>query len=260
MDNVVYGQKLTAEHGLSLYIEMDQRRILFDTGQSGRFMENAEVLGIDLSAVDTVVLSHGHYDHTGGLEAFCRMNDKANIYVKEGFFAPKYKNKTRFIGTPYNPGLFDSRIRVVKENIELFQDFFLISVIPLKNTWDTHFQNFFIQSDAGFSEDTFSDEQFIAYKSGDKINIISACSHRGISNMIDSAIAYFDLPVGLVLGGFHIKDSSADFIGKLSGKLLEYKIGRIGACHCTGIDPYSVLKNAFKTNVFYYSTGNEIEI
>ena len=81
IDNLVYDSKLTAEHGFSLYLEKDNKKIVFDTGQTGRFIDNAKILGINIGDVDAVVLSHGHYDHTGGLLEFVKYNKKAFKYV-----------------------------------------------------------------------------------------------------------------------------------------------------------------------------------
>lgn len=98
IENVVNNGNLLAEHGLSLYITTNNRKILFDTGQSGLFIQNAEKLGIDIADVDILVLSHGHYDHTGGLQAFLEINYKATVLAKKDIFFPKYSGKTRYIG------------------------------------------------------------------------------------------------------------------------------------------------------------------
>ncbi len=259
LDNVVYGNRLCAEHGLSFYIESDENKVLFDTGQSDNFIKNAQILGIDISKVDSLILSHGHYDHTGGLEAFCRINHKAMIYAKEGLFVSKYKNKTDFIGTKYNNSLFDNRIRIVKKKIELYPNFFIMPIINIENTWDTHFNEFFIKPDKIFLEDNFEDEQFIVFVNNNKMNIISGCSHRGISNIIQSAVEIFQLPINFVLGGFHLKDADNDLTCRLIHELLKYDIERIGVCHCTGIEKYPEIKEVFKNKAFYSFTGNVID-
>ncbi len=260
IENTVFSKNLTAEHGLSLLIEMDGKKILFDTGQDGNFIKNAENLGIDMSQVDRVIISHGHYDHAGGLEPFCRINQKASIYIKEGFFTPKYKNKEEFIGIKNDKALFSHRIRFVKDVTEIYPGFFVIPNIDIKNVWDTHFTNMFIKDSSGFLEDTFTDEQFIVIIRDKKMNIISGCSHRGISNIIQSARTVFQIPIDLVLGGFHLKDADNDLTGKLISELLKYNIGKIGVCHCTGIEKYAIMKESLKDKVFYNFTGNTIEI
>ena len=90
VENTTSNQKLNVEHGLSLYIETDKHHILFDAGDSNLFLENAKKLNIDLSLVDIFILSHGHHDHGGGLNAFLEINDKANIYVQHHAFSPHF--------------------------------------------------------------------------------------------------------------------------------------------------------------------------
>ena len=97
-ENTSVSDNFGAEHGLSLYIETDKHNILFDMGQTALFSENAEKLGIDLSMVDIAVLSHGHYDHGGGLKKFLSINDKAPVYINRYAFEPHYNGKEKYIG------------------------------------------------------------------------------------------------------------------------------------------------------------------
>ncbi len=241
-------------------IESDGKKILFDTGQGGYLIKNAQNLGIDLSQVESVIISHGHYDHAGGLETFCRINRKAPLYIKEGFFVPKYKNKEEFIGIKNDMALFGHRTRFVKDNTEIGPGIFVIPKIDIKNAWDTHFTNMFIKDSNGFLEDTFTDELFIVIISDNKMNIISGSSHRGISNIILSAMAVFQIPINLVLGGFHTKDADNNLTIGLISELLKYNIDKIGVCHCTGIEKYAIMKESLKSKVFYNFTGNMFEI
>lgn len=98
LENTTCREDLHPEHGLSLYIETDRRRILFDMGQSSAFAENAVKMGVDLSAVDTAILSHGHYDHGGGIGQFLRCNDRAPVYISRYAFEPHYNASGKYIG------------------------------------------------------------------------------------------------------------------------------------------------------------------
>lgn len=109
LDNLVYKQGLKAEHGLSFLLEIEDKRILFDTGQSDLFLHNATKLGILPETIDAVILSHGHYDHTGGLYPFLRENTKAKVYAKEAIFTPKFHGRERFIGCTKDDSILRNR-------------------------------------------------------------------------------------------------------------------------------------------------------
>ncbi|HQJ05764.1 MAG TPA: MBL fold metallo-hydrolase [Spirochaetota bacterium] len=262
IDNVVYGKNLFGEHGFSLLIETDELKILFDTGRSGIFADNAKTLGIDISEIDALVISHGHYDHTGGIEEFVKRNDKASIYIKREALFKKYKSKKEYIGIPFDVSKIKKRLVFIKENAEIAKGFFIIPDIKIYNNFDTHFKNMYILNEENeFIEDNFLDEQFLVIKNGGKINIVSGCSHRGITNIVKTAGAEFNLPIDYALGGYHLSGEDDATTDKVIDALKEFDITHIGASHCTGIDKYLSLKNKIvKSNVFYNWTGNTIQL
>jgi len=257
VENVVYNTQLSAEHGLSLYIEYGGHRILFDTGQGNRFLKNAGVLGIDISLVDALVLSHGHYDHAGGLETFCSANKNAKIYIKDGFFEPKFNKDRKFIGIHYSESLFPDRLITVKSQTEIFPGLYIMTDIPIANAWDTHFEDLYVQGEHGLELDQFSDEQFLVLKENGTISIITGCAHRGISNIVRAAKSAFDLSVRLVLGGFHLSKSSDDMADRLNQELSTFDIEKLGCCHCTGVEKYARMKSFFGERAFYNYTGTD---
>lgn len=297
VENVVYKSGLSAEHGLSLYIEHGGHRILFDTGQSDRFLRNAEALGIDIASVEALVISHGHYDHAGGLEAFCRANSSAKIYVKEGFFDPKYNKDEKFIGIPYQRALFEGRLQKANSAREIFPGVHILTEIPLVHEWDTHFTNLFVRRGGDLELDQFSDEQFLVFAEGEALVVISGCSHRGITNILSAAAEAFPFgaargevagpAVGktaseagtdfvstrldktearrrplfkLVLGGFHLSGADVATADRMIHTLDEFNIERLGCCHCTGVEHYARIKATFGERAFYGWTGTELEL
>jgi 7,8-dihydropterin-6-yl-methyl-4-(beta-D-ribofuranosyl)aminobenzene 5'-phosphate synthase len=260
IENLVYKQDMHAEHGLSLYIEADNKKILFDTGQSDSFLLNAQKLGVNIADIDILVLSHGHYDHTGGLYPFFKKNSKAVVYAKRGILTPKYHGRDRFIGTYINHILLNNRIIYLDSVTEIDHNIFVMTDINIYNAIDTHFKGLSKEIDRQLVPDDFTDELFLAIKKEDNINIITACSHRGITNICKTATNYFKLPVGLILGGFHTKDSTDEQYAFIMNyfKQLEPKI--VGVCHCTGVEQFARMHNDCKTPVFYNFTGNIVNL
>ena len=260
IENLAYQQGLVAEHGLSIYIETKTSRILFDTGQSGLFLQNAQKLGIAIEDIDSLVLSHGHYDHTGGLYPFLEKNSKAKVYAKSSIFTPKYSGRTRFIGTPENPELLNNRMVYVDSITEIAENIFIMPDISISDSNGTHFEGMYQKIENEFTPDEFADELFLVLRQNDQINIATACSHRGITNICTEATEHFKLPVGLVLGGFHTKNCTPEQYEMLIDNFRQLKPKSIGVCHCTGIERFAELRKDLESDVFYNFTGNEIVI
>ncbi len=260
VENLVYQAGLIAEHGLSLLIEISQKKILFDTGQGNALVNNARYLRVDLSDVDDVVISHGHYDHVGGLEAFLEINSKAKIYIKREALADKLKTPQKDIGMKFSSENLKERIFLVQEPVEIEKDVFIMPDIPIRNRADTGFTGFVTDTGNGLIPDEFEDEQYLTLMHDKKISVFSGCSHRGISNILLAAKDHFDLPVQSVLGGFHLKDCPEEQYRTVVNALKQVSPGLIGVCHCTGIDKYCELRRDCGNNVFYNFCGNRIEL
>jgi Metal-dependent hydrolases of the beta-lactamase superfamily II len=260
VENLTYKSGLLAEHGLSLYIETANKKILFDTGQSDVFARNAQALGIDLTEVDAVVISHGHYDHAGGLNAFLRLNKKATVYLKREALASKYHGTSRYIGIELEGLLAEGRIAFVDELLELDQGLFIVPQTPLLNAADTHFKGFHVKVNDRFTEDTFEDELFLAADTADGVSVISSCSHRGITNMVEAAKSIFKKEVKAVVGGFHLLGCSPEQLEETVSYFEQLAPRSLGICHCTGIDRYGEFVQRLGDVVFYNSAGTSIEL
>jgi 7,8-dihydropterin-6-yl-methyl-4-(beta-D-ribofuranosyl)aminobenzene 5'-phosphate synthase len=260
IENLVYKQGLFAEHGLAIYIETKDCKILFDTGQTGLFLQNARTLGIHIEEIDFLVLSHGHYDHTGGLYAFLEKNGKAKVYAKTEIFTPKYSELTRFIGTPKNQELLKDRITHIKEITEIAENIFIFPEIQINHVLDTHYNGLNIIKDGKLIQDEFDDELFLGIKRNEEINIVTACSHRGITNIIDTVNRHLHLPVNLIIGGFHTKNCTSEQYTHIIKYLRKMQPRRLGVCHCTGIEKYAEMVKDLDFDVFYNFTGCEIAI
>ncbi len=259
-DNVANRRGLLAEHGLSIYIEVDDKRVLFDTGQSSVFYKNAIELGIDVSLVDSLVLSHGHYDHTGGVKTFLENNSRAKIYAKREAFFPKYRDK-KDIGTDPSLIIPQERLVYTDDIVKISERLSIVSSHILeKNESTPDSEGFYTQVHGSLTKDNFRDEQYLVYKSEDSLTIITGCSHIGIINIVEQAINLFKMPVNTIIGGFHTSKMAKDEIDKIVGFLSKISPLRVGVCHCTGLDAYCRFRNELNCNLFYNYCGKIINI
>lgn len=215
-------------------------------------------MGVNVEEVDSLVLSHGHYDHTGGLLPFLEKNTKAKVYAKKGVFTPKYSGKLRFIGTPPNNALHKKRIVYMESITEIADDVFIMPDILIYDSIDTHFEGLNKMADNKIVPDEFEDELFLVLRQNMQINIVTACSHRGITNICINATEHFKLPVNVILGGFHTKNCTTAQYRHVTHYFRHLEPRSIGVCHCTGIEKYADLNNDLDSNVFYNYTGNEV--
>ena len=276
VENLVYNKDLKGEHGLSFLIKMKNCKILFDLGQTGLILENAKLLEENLDYIDFVILSHGHYDHTGGLEKFLEINHTAKIIMKKNILQQKYSSSTgsiREIGFKLrdkyknypNEFLFLEEDYILNDNIKI------ITQIDEYTNFEKIKQNLFIKKGDDFIMDQFQDELFLTIIKDSKLNIITGCSHNGIINIIKTAIDNTKInDINLVLGGMHLtgiklnekslQDENNNKIQKTIEELKKLKIEKIYTNHCTGIDGFIKLKNSMGDKISYSYTGINIKI
>lgn len=237
----------TPEHGLSLYIETGDKRILFDTGASGIMADHARRLGIDLSRVDAVILSHGHYDHGGGLMRFLQCNATAPVYISRHAFGDYRNAGGKYIGL--EPALRSAPSAVLTDGTEeLFPGVFLHGSISCHDPVDSAGLQTVTQGH--WCPDPFDHEQYLLIREQGRTFCFSGCAHRGVVN-----IARHFRP-DVLIGGFHFKHLPQ---GSPEVEAAARKLLALGCeCytgHCTGAQHDPVLQGILGEKLHYLCTG-----
>ncbi len=276
IENLVYKGGLKGEHGLSFLIKTREHKILFDAGQSGALLDNARALGEDLRDVDFIVLSHGHYDHTGGLEKVLEINKTAKVVMKRSMLEEKYSNSSgsmREIGFKLRGRLskYPNEFILIDGDYNLGNGIKIIGDIGEYSDFENTHAGLFIKKEEEYVRDSFSDELFLIIEREKRLNIVTGCSHRGIINILRSAMDKTGMEsINLLLGGMHLsgmkiqdkalRKKNHEWMEKTIQELKKMDIDRICTNHCTGIDGFMKLRETIGEKVYYSSTGSRIWI
>ena len=236
-------EELHNEHGLSVYIEVDGKNILFDTGKSGNFIDNAKNLNIDLKKLDYVIISHGHCDHSGGLERLIKeINPNFKLYLGNGFFDKKYNlrqsGEYEYLGNSFNEEfLKENNIPteyITKDITNITESFVIFTNFDRKEEYENLNQPMYIKEDGKYEKDMFLDEISLGIKTDEGLVVIVGCSHVGIVNILDTIIERTGINIHILIGGTHLVKEDDEKINNIIEYLKEKDIKLIGACHCTG--------------------------
>lgn len=258
---------LPVEHGLSLYLQLtDGRRVLFDMGQSPLFAQNAERLGLSIQEIDVAIISHGHYDHGGGLRRFLELNHHANVYLHRDAFQHHYSMKEsglRFIGLDAS----------LKENEQLVLcgdkteiDATMLLFADVHGNCCNPLGNKLLFGPLQKANDDFHHEQNLLVKDGNNTILLAGCAHRGIVNILQKATEILGHAPTHVFSGMHLVKSDLDeqeeaaFIHELSTHLMQYKDTVYYTMHCTGTQQFQQLKTCMGEQIHYLSCGEQVII
>jgi 7,8-dihydropterin-6-yl-methyl-4-(beta-D-ribofuranosyl)aminobenzene 5'-phosphate synthase len=248
--------ELAAKHGLSLYIETARHKILFDLGPDDTLFKNANKRGIDLSKVDTVIISHGHMDHGGALQQFLKINHHAKIYVQRKAFEKHY---AKILAFKVNVGLTEElrsreQIILLDGDYKIDDELFLFTVTSTEKFYSS--ANNALYTETG--KDDFAHEQNLII-SGTKNTLVMGCGHAGIANILEKAAAYSPK---LCVGGYHLfnpltkRTVSNNLLDAIAKEMARYDI-EYYTCHCTGKKAYHFLSERLP-NMKYLSCGETI--
>lgn len=226
------------EHGLSLYVETARHTLLLDTGATGAFADNAAALGLDLSRVDTVVLSHGHYDHTGGVLRLAELAPQAQIYLQRGG-AGDFYHGGRYIGMD-KAVLALPNLHLLDGDCRLDEELFLFTGITGRRFWPrSNLELRAAAPDGTLVQDDFSHEQCLVISQAGRNILLSGCAHNGILNILDRYRQLFGADPDVAVSGFHMKqadpytDEEWRIIEETARELQTYQT-LFYTGHCTG--------------------------
>ena len=247
-DNRTCNDQLQTEHGLSVLLETEKHRILLDTGASDVFIRNAEKMGIDLSTVDYVFISHGHCDHAGGLKHFMEINTQAQVIVSPDALKGRYFSKRSYFHsiTTEWPEIPQERLLTIEHSESVGDDIFIIAHIPQIHPMPEGNQHLFIER----SNDDFRHELAL-YTGG---LLFTGCAHSGLENIL----AACPFPVNTVVGGFHLLDNheSEDKLSELAYRLTDaYPQTQFYTSHCTGDTVFATLQRVMGDKIQAFSCG-----
>lgn len=252
-----FSSEFWAEHGFSVLIEHEDSKILFDTGKSPEVLERNMGLINGFNDLETVVLSHGHKDHTGGLPAIFK-NCSADIFMRKDGLKPKYLSddgEMKFIGTPVSYRLEDgeinltkgvSPVKFVETPMEIAPNIYIFTDIPMLNDFEQLSSSLLFLEDGNIVQDTFNEELVVVVRTDHGLVIVSGCAHRGIINSINAVSDYFHENIFGVVGGTHLVTADVNRRLRTVQEFEKINASKLVLGHCNGFEAQCLFKNKFK--------------
>ncbi len=259
------------EHGLSFYVETKKHKLLLDLGPSKSTIENAKILGVDLVAVDTVILSHGHYDHSGGIIPFSKVNDSALIYMQESAVKDYYADdgedaEERFPYIGIDKEIENlPQVRLINGDVKIDDE---LELFVIKNrSHELPFTNkrLLVREGDDYRRDDFGHEHFLVIHQDGRSVLMSGCAHNGILSILDEYMNRYGKAPDVVISGFHLmkekdyRDSEVKEIEDIARELKKYPT-KFVTCHCTGTVAYGLMKEIMGDSLCYVSSGEEVSL
>lgn len=271
VDNTSQNDQLAGEHGLSVYIETGKRKILFDTGKSDLYFTNACKLNINLQEVDTAIISHGHYDHIGGLTHFLKLNSKAKVYLQKAIFDHQYLSikgeKINQIGYSEDLMKFQDRFIFLEDDVTIDENLIFIKKIASNYSKPKGNKLLFVTDGETVNNDSFEHEMLFAIETDNTLIMFSGCAHNGILNMIYTLKKHFpEKEIKAIHGGLHLIEPNLFTETESDEELMEIAQNiqllaphaTIYTGHCTGENAINKIKEVLANNLKSFYAGHTI--
>lgn len=267
-------ENLIEQYGLSMLVSVGEKNILVDAGQDETALANFLTLGLDISSIDAVFISHNHFDHIGGINAFLdRIRDDAPIYASSKYdenelFSKKLFRKKSLASRNGDLKKYEGRLERVSDKVEIFNGAYACTIkSPDPDLVCKDKKLKMALPNGKLVPDTFEHEIYLAVIENGKLKVISSCSHNGIVNIINDAKERFNMPVSVFVGGLHTRGSSSrklncsrKYLNEIIERLNESELEAIYTCHCTGIGAYKIFKEGLSFKIKYFSTGDVLNV
>jgi 7,8-dihydropterin-6-yl-methyl-4-(beta-D-ribofuranosyl)aminobenzene 5'-phosphate synthase len=255
-----------AEWGLSMFIEADGVKVLFDTGAGIAAVHNAQLFGIDLATVDKIVISHGHRDHTGGLrEVLMRMKKEVEVIAHPDIWALKYtrwqKRSEHYSGLPFRRELLENlgaRFNLTNKPVRITDRFMTTGEIPMISEYEEIDSGLYDKETGEMLPDALKDDLALIIDTEYGLVVILGCAHRGIVNTLKQAqqVTGKEL-IYAAIGGTHLLNATRARWEKTAADLKEMGVQYLGVSHCTGFEASAYLAQEFGERFFVNNSGDK---
>lgn len=267
-NSVVKPMGLIGEHGFAALVERGDTKVLFDTGQGYAFIHNARIMGVDLNDVDAVVLSHGHYDHTGGLAEFLKGVGRKDIFAHPGIFASRFvenpDGSRKPIGMPFTRAYLEglgAGFKLSRKPQKIGEGISTTGEVPRETAFEKGDTTLYLCEEHGGGLDPHDDDLSLVVEGEEGLLVLLGCAHAGLVNILNHVQKLHPgVPIKAVVGGTHLGFSGEEQMAGTVEAMEGMGVEKVGASHCTGLAGSARLREALGDSFFFAGVGSVLEI